>query len=43
MSKFGNEINSILKDIQKGETEKQQLLYSKTVNFLKIIALKKEF
>ena len=40
MSKFGNEINSILKDIHKCETEKQQLLYSKTVNFLKIIALK---
>lgn len=40
MSKYRSEINLILKDLQKGDTSKQQLLYSKTVNFLKIIALK---
>lgn len=40
MSKYRNEINSILRDLQRGEIDKQQLLYDKTVNFLKIIALK---
>ena len=40
MSKYRNEINSILSDIQKGDTSKQQILFDKTVNFLRIIALK---
>ena len=40
MSKYRNEINSILSDIQKGDTSKQQILLDKTVNFLRIIALK---
>ena len=39
MSRFRNEINSIIKDLQSGRTDRWQDLYNFTFNHLKVIAL----
>ncbi len=40
MSKFRNEINSILRKLQNGDTSQQKVLYDGTINYLKMIALR---